>query len=221
MNSSSTSYNLVHLGNSAILIDFGQHIDPKLNEYVVEVASLLNQKKIEGILDIAPAYASFTVFYELSKKCNSSTVENWLKNEFEDLENNPFSHQKEAIVHTIPTIYDGQDLLTVAQHCGMNFQEVIELHCSVQYRVYMLGFLPGFAYLGGLDERLKIDRLAKPRLKVPAGSVAIAGTQTGIYSVESPGGWQIIGRTEKQLFNRQYNPPNLLQAGDYVQFMAI
>lgn len=124
---------------------------------------------------------------------------------------------KKSIIE-IPVTYNGEDLEYVSNHTGFSRAEIISLHTAPIYRVFMMGFLPGFAYLGGMDKRLSVPRLDSPRPKVPAGSVGIAGEQTGIYPTESPGGWQLIGRTQIQLFNQHDKQLTLLKQGDYVRF---
>ena len=124
----------------------------------------------------------------------------------------------------IPVAYGGEfgpDIGFVAEYNGLTVEEVVEIHSKPLYRVYMLGFVPGFAYLGGMDERITTPRLEKPRLKVPAGSVGIAGKQTGWYAIESPGGWRLIGRTPLKTFNPMESPPSLVLPGDYVRFKPI
>lgn len=121
----------------------------------------------------------------------------------------------------IPVVYDGPDLGDVAAHCGLDIDEVVQRHTAAEYVVYFLGFQPGFAYLGGLDEALHTPRRTEPRVSVPAGSVGIGGVQTGIYPLASPGGWQLIGRTSTPLFDPRADPPTLLSPGDRVRFVAI
>lgn len=120
----------------------------------------------------------------------------------------------------IPVVYDGPDLGDVASHCGISNDEVVQRHTATEYVVYFLGFQPGFAYLGGLDEALHTPRRPEPRVCVPAGSVGIGGAQTGIYPLASPGGWQLIGRTDLPLFDPHAEPPTLLAPGDRVRFVA-
>ncbi|MBI3350259.1 MAG: 5-oxoprolinase subunit PxpB [Burkholderiales bacterium] len=120
----------------------------------------------------------------------------------------------------IPVSYDGPDLADVSAHCGLSTEEIVRRHTAAEYCVYFIGFQPGFAYLGGLDESLHTPRRAEPRVAVPAGSVGIGGAQTGIYPLETPGGWQLIGRTRLALFDPQAEPPTLLAPGDRVRFVA-
>ncbi|WP_277187195.1 5-oxoprolinase subunit PxpB [Caballeronia sp. BR00000012568055] len=121
----------------------------------------------------------------------------------------------------IPVYYDGPDLADVAKHAGLSVDEVVKRHSDAEYVVFFLGFQPGFAYLGGLDASLHMPRRTEPRLEVPAGSVGIGGAQTGIYPAVSPGGWQLLGRTELKLFDPSRNPPTLMQPGDRVRFKPV
>jgi len=122
---------------------------------------------------------------------------------------------------TLPVLYQGPDLGFVAEHHRLSVEEVIALHSTPEYLVYMIGFAPGFPYLGGLPEQLATPRLEKPRLSVPRGSVGIGGSQTGVYSVESPGGWRLIGRTPVSLYDPKGQPPALLEAGDRLRFRPV
>lgn len=132
----------------------------------------------------------------------------------------PLKRQQAGRLVEIPVRYDGPDLADVAAHCGLSTDEVVRRHTQADYVVYFIGFQPGFAYLGGLDEALHTPRRAEPRTAVPAGSVGIGGAQTGIYPLATPGGWQLIGRTALPLFDPQAEPPTLLAPGDRVRFIA-
>ena len=127
-------------------------------------------------------------------------------------------------VFEIPVCYGGEfgpDLATIAEHAGLSEQEVIDIHTSTDYLIYMLGFLPGFTYLGGLDERIHTPRLANPRIRIPAGSVGIGGSQTGIYPMDSPGGWQLMGLTPVKTYDPDREVPILVEAGDYIRFVPV
>lgn len=132
----------------------------------------------------------------------------------------PLRRQQAGRLVEIPVRYDGPDLVDVAAHCGLTPEEVVRRHAAAEYVVYFIGFQPGFAYLGGLDESLHTPRRAEPRTAVPAGSVGIGGAQTGIYPLVTPGGWQLIGRTTLPLFDPQAEPPTLLAPGDRLRFVA-
>jgi len=205
-------------GDSALLIIFGDRIDEGINKKVHAVANAIEKASPDWLIEVVPTYTSIYVYYnplKLSYQEVLDAIKPFLSAEPKE--------EKPRIVE-IPTVYGGEfgpDIEFVAQHNGLTTDDVIEIHSKPLYRVYMLGFTPGFAYLGGMDERIATPRLEKPRLKVPAGSVGIAGKQTGIYPIESPGGWRLIGRTPLRLFTPEKDPPTLLQPGDYVKFIPI
>ncbi|ADT84017.1 5-oxoprolinase subunit PxpB [Thermococcus barophilus] len=205
-------------GDSALVIIFGDRIDEGINKKVHAVASAIEKSSPDWLIEVVPTYTSIYVYYDplkLSYQEALDAIKPFLSVEPKE--------EKPRIVE-IPTAYGGEfgpDIEFVAQYNGLTIDDVIEIHSKPLYRVYMLGFTPGFAYLGGMDERIATPRLKKPRLKVPAGSVGIAGKQTGIYPIESPGGWRLIGRTPLRLFTPEKDPPTLLQPGDYVKFVPI
>ncbi len=219
-------YKIFPLNDSAITIDFGNIIDEKVNDIVMQLYHYCTKNTFVGMREAMPAYASLTIFYDVcsvrkqyaSFKSAYVFVEEFLKKSYENI-GEIESFEKRII--EIPVIYDGEDLVYVADYHQISTEKVIELHTTPIYRVYMMGFLPGFAYMGGLDARITTPRRATPRMKVPAGSVGIAGNQTGIYPSESPGGWQLIGRTELQLYTPNATEITLLKAGDLVKFIAL
>ncbi len=205
-------------GDSALLISFGEVIDERINARVHAIAREIEDASFEWLVEVVPAYSSLLVVYD-PLKATYAEVEASIK---------PLLNAKaggfEGRLVEVPVVYGGRygpDIEFVAEHNGLTIDDVIEIHSRPVYRVYFLGFLPGFAYLGGMDERIAAPRLERPRLKVPAGSVGIAGRQTGIYPLESPGGWRLIGRTPLRLFNPAKEPPTLLQPGDRVKFVPI
>lgn len=214
------------LGEDALLLRCGHTIDANTNACVHALAQQLQQQRPAWLQDIVPAYASLALFINPTAFFSTDEplkeAEAWLR---------PFIQrsanvQQEASSHCveIPVHYGGEagpDLDEIAQHCGLTQKEVIDKHCAVEYRVAMLGFSPGFPYLLGLNPALATPRKARPRTHVPAGSVAIGGAQTGLYPQVSPGGWNIIGRTDLQLFAPQRSSPSLLAPGDRVRFIAI
>lgn len=220
------NYKIFPLSDSAITIDFGNVIDEKINDFVMKLYRFCNENPFIGMIEAMPAYASLTIFYDVLKvrktnveaKTAFDFAKKYLENSLQNL-NNEQVIEKNLI--TVPVIYDGEDLSFVAEYNQLSIGEVITIHTSPIYRVYMMGFLPGFAYMGGLDARIATPRKAAPRTKVPAGSVGIAGNQTGIYPSESPGGWQLIGRTELQLYTPNLPEITLLKAGDLVKFIKI
>lgn len=219
-------FKIFALSDSAITIDFGAVIDVGINTIVGQLFDYCNKYPFDGFREAIPAYASLTVFYDVLQvrasnpdaKTAFGVVENYLTAAIHSLES---AEVKEPNLIEIPVIYDGEDLAFVASHNKLSTAEVIQIHTQATYRVYMMGFLPGFAYLGGMDERIATPRKASPRAKVPAGSVGIAGKQTGIYPLESPGGWQLIGHTHIPLFTLGSSEPTLLKAGDLVRFVEI
>ncbi|AFL95839.1 allophanate hydrolase subunit 1 [Thermococcus cleftensis] len=205
------------LGDSALLISFGEVINEGINDRVHALARAIEKAGFEWLVEVVPAYSSLAVIYD-------PTLIDFegVKRAVEGVEASAESFEGELV--EIPVVYGGEygpDLEFVAKHSGLSVDDVIEIHSKPVYRVYFLGFLPGFAYLGGMDERIAAPRLERPRLKVPAGSVGIAGKQTGIYPLESPGGWRLIGRTPLRLFSPERKPPTLLQPGDRVKFVPI
>ncbi|NJF24990.1 5-oxoprolinase subunit PxpB [Thermococcus sp. Bubb.Bath] len=206
------------LGDSALLISFGEVIEDEVNARVHAVARAIEGKEFEWLVEVVPAYSSIAVIFDplkITLEEVKKAVEPLL-----DVSAETFKGRKIEI----PVLYGGEygpDIEFVAEHNGLSVEDVIEIHSGKTYRVHFLGFLPGFAYLSPVDERIATPRLKKPRLKVPAGSVGIAGRQTGIYPLESPGGWRLIGRTPLKLFNPAREPPTLLQPGDEVKFVPI
>jgi KipI family sensor histidine kinase inhibitor len=208
------------MGDRGLLLELGDEISSEVNEKVRRMTLAIQAESIEGIIEIVPTYRSLLILYN---PLILSFID--LKKRLERIEKGlpqtPFSEPK---LTQIPALYGGSygpDLEEVAKYHQISPEEVIQLHCSKPYFIYMIGFMPGFPYMGELPEALITPRLKTPRLSVPAGSVAIAQRQTGIYPMESPGGWQIIGRTPVKLFNPEREPPALLQMGDLVQFFPI
>lgn len=188
----------------------------------------LCERKITGVLDLIPAYSSLTMVYDLAtliKKNPGQSAYAFMESALQqaaqlvELSSSTGSHKK-----IIPVCYDlslAPDLVALAEQHRLTIDEVIQLHTAQTYRVYMIGFLPGFAYMGSVDERIRTARKTSPRTLVPAGSVGIAGEQTGIYPLDSPGGWQLIGQTPLRLFDVNKTDTCLLQPGDEVQFTPI
>ena len=225
---SNRQYHIFPLGDSALTIDFGNIIDEGINKEVMNRFQQLNDEPLSGVLELVPAYSSLTIHFDmpgLHKKIQAQTsVFDWLKEQLEELLKKPVpSAGQQQRTITIPVCYEtpfAPDLAKLALAKNLTEEEVIRIHTSKTYRVYMLGFIPGFSYLGEVDERIMMPRKQQPQ-PVQAGSVGIAGRQTGIYPLTSPGGWQIIGRTPLKLFDADKQEPVLLKAGDIVQFISI
>ncbi|MCS6992236.1 MAG: 5-oxoprolinase subunit PxpB [Anaerolineales bacterium] len=203
------------LSDTALLIRLGEVLDPALNRRVHLLAAALKAAPLPGFLECVPGYASLTVHYD-PLALTESEVRTWLKTRLHLVEE---TAQRPTQTIEVPVVYNGPDLDFVAETCHLAPDEVIRLHCGTRYTVYMMGFTPGFPYLGILPEALRVPRLPTPRARVPAGSVAIAGAQTGIYPVESPGGWRLIGHTPLTLFDPNRTPPFLFAPGDEVRFL--
>ena len=207
------------LGDQAFLVRFGTEISPGLHAAVRSTLAALDSDRPAWVVDLVPAYASVLVVYD-PVRVEPDEVAAWLDTR---VAAEPAQLPAPRRV-TVPVWYDASvapDLEAVALERGLTVDEVVALHTGREYLVYMLGFRPGFPYMGTTDERLAVERLATPRLAVPAGSVALAGRQTGIYPVASPGGWRIIGRTPWRLFDPARAEPFRLLAGDLVRFEAI
>jgi len=207
-------------GDRAIVLEFGNEISKEVNLLVRKLYHSIIKENIEGIEEMVPTYCSLIVYYNPQRVKYSV-----LTKKIKELENYITEITlPAACVNEIPTLYGGEygpDLEYVAQHNKLSVEEVIKIHSQKEYFIYMLGFLPGFVYLGGMSDKINTPRLEKPRLKVLESSVGIAGKQTGIYPIESPGGWQIIGRTPIKLYDPQKKFPFLLKSGDYIKFYPI
>lgn len=205
-------------GDTAILVRLGKTIDLETNRRVHALASRIRRAPIEGIGTAVPGYATLMVHYDPLRLDVESAMA-WLQAQVAAAVSEPLPAPRRVEVPVRYGGVHGPDLDFVAHHTGLSPEEVVCRHAGAEYQVYFLGFTPGFPYLGGLDPRLATPRLETPRQRVPAGSVGIAGAQTGIYSVESPGGWRLIGWTPLRLFDPQADPPALLAPGDMVCFI--
>jgi len=208
------------LGDSALTLTLGDGIDADLNRNVHALAARLASAALVGVREITPAYASLLIHYD-PLVLSYTTVLDWALEQAANLEET-LSRPPRCV--EIPTRYGGEygpDLDFVANHNHLTPTEVVRIHTSPEYTVYMMGFTPGFPYLGGMEARIAAPRLETPRTSIPSGSVGIAGLQTGIYPLTSPGGWRLIGRTEMVLFDPRVDPPCLLSPGDRLKFVAI
>lgn len=207
-------------GDSAIIIEFGNSISPEINFRIRSMIKTIRKGNIAGIKEMIPTYRSIQIIYD-PMVVDYKVFISSLKEIEKSLDNDDLT---ESRIIELPTVYGGEygpDIEFVAKYNNLSVEEVIKIHSSRDYLVYMLGFTPGFGYLGGMDERLHTPRLQIPRTKITAGSTGVAGKQTGIYPIDSPGGWQLIGRTPVKLYDPLGNPPVLLNAGDYVRFVPI
>lgn len=211
---------ILPLGDSGVTVEFGDSIAPATNDQVIAFAQGLDTLTISGVVDVAPTYRSVSVYFD-PLLTDLDDLERRLKELAANLPQQPTGPGRTIEIPVAYGVDLGPDLADVARLAGVSEQEVVALHGSTDYRVYMLGFSPGFPYLGTVPATIAIPRLAEPRTKVPAGSVGIAGTQTGIYPQESPGGWRLIGRTPVKLYDPQGSRPFLLEPGDHVRFVEI
>ena len=219
---------LFPLGDAAVVLEFGTGISPATHRAIAAFSAGLARQPFVGLREVVPAFTTLTVYYDP-----------WLAGDHG--RHSPFKRvvaklqevlaaasetiaAAETEVVEIPVCYGGEfgpDLAFVAEHTGLTIAEVIARHSAPEYLVHMIGFAPGFPYLGGLDARLATPRRPQPRALVPTGTVGIAGTQTGIYSLPTPGGWQLIGRTPLRLFNPEWAAPSRLRAGQRLRFVPI
>ncbi len=206
-------------GDQAVTVEWGSTIDEHINRQVHAFARKVEELSHPAITEVVPTYRSATVHYRPEVFSYEE-----LKHLLAPLAQGSAEEAEEFPVVEIPVCYGGEygpDLLEVAQHCSLTPEEVIARHTAPTYRIYMLGFTPGFPYLGGMDPSIAAPRRKEPRIQIPAGSVGIAGEQTGVYPIVSPGGWQLIGRTPLRLFDPQREQPILLSAGAGIRFVPI
>lgn len=207
-------------GDNALVVELGDEISTDINRRVRDLSLAIENANLPGVFDYLPTYRSVLVYYD-----PTATSLDDLESAIEKLGGGSVTKKldKPKVIH-LPTLYGGEygeDIDFVAENAGLSVEEVISIHSGTNYLVYMMGFSPGFAYLGGLSEKLVTPRLPSPRIEIPAGSVGIAETQTGVYPISSPGGWRLIGRTPVRLFDPMREPPVLVSAGDYVRFTPI
>lgn len=207
-------------GDCALTLEFGQTIDLATNGRVRAAQLALERENIPGILESVPTYCALTVHYDPGiVRCDALKAQ--LRHLLSKVDLGSFPPSR---VLEIPVLYGGEagpDLPFVAQQSGLSTEEVIRRHSAPDYWVYMLGFTPGFPYLGGMDPALETPRLETPRVRIPGGSVGIAGKQTGVYPIDSPGGWQLIGQTPVRLYDPSRAEPILVHAGEYLKFCPI
>lgn len=210
---------IVPLGDSALLVQLGDEIDIQINQRVHALAALLDSSPIEGIIETVPAYGTLLVHYDALVLTYSNAIQ-WVRAKLEQMQDVKPKKQRRI---EVPVKYGGEygpDLEAVAVYHNLQIEDVIRMHTERTYTVYMMGFTPGFPYMGKLNDAIVTPRLEVPRTNVPQGSVAIAGFQTGIYPLTSPGGWRLIGHTSLQLLNPQSDHPFLFSPGDEVKFIS-
>ena len=210
---------IVPLGDSTALVQFGDEIDLKINQGVHTLANLVNTLSLDGVIETVPAYATLLVHYD-PLILSFTQMKNHLRAKMAQMEENGSRKLRRV---EVPVRYGGEmgpDLEAVASHCGLEVEDVVRIHSERTYTIFMMGFTPGFPYMGKLDDVLITPRLETPRTRVPAGTVAIAGSQTGIYSIDSPGGWQLIGWTPLKLFDPESESAFLFSPGDEVKFVV-
>lgn len=208
------------VGDRGVLAELGNSIDEATNRRVMELNQKVLSSKAEGIIETVPAFSSLLVYYN-PLITDYEQVSKYLL-ALQEAEEKEETNSGKLI--EIPVCYGGiygPDLSFVSKHTGLREDQVVHIHCGRDYRIYMLGFLPGFPYLGGMDPRINTPRLSTPRTVIPSGSVGIGGEQTGIYPMESPGGWRLIGRTPLRLFELQMGEDKLYKAGDSIRFVPI
>ena len=214
------AFRIVPAGDAALIVEFDERIDPAINARAIALAEALQAAPLAGVRDVVPTYRSVAVFFDPLRTDYNALVERLGRDAARA--GPDASSDREPIV--IPVCYGGDlgpDLAAVAAFGGVSADDVIAIHAEATYRVFMLGFVPGFAYMGLVDLRIAAPRHTTPRLRVPLGSVGIAGVQTGIYPAETPGGWQLIGRTPLKPFDASRAEPFLMKAGDAVRFTPI
>ena len=207
-------------GDRALVVEVGDVISPECNRRVNQLLGAIEEGGVRGVVDLVPTYRSLMVQYD-PMLVSFGDLREAISEVGSKLKDRKAGAGR---LVEIPTLYGGEhgpDLEFVAEQAGLSVEEAVGLHSGVDYLVYMMGFTPGFPYLGGLPERLATPRLTTPRTVIPAGSVGIAESQTGVYPLTSPGGWQLIGRTPLRLFDVERDPPSLISAGDRVRFVPL
>lgn len=207
-------------GDCAVCVEFGNEISPEINRKIRAFKIAVEKEGIEGIVETVPTYRSLLVVYKPEVIRFKELTEKFevIMGAMDTIQIPP------PTVIEIPVLYGGEmgpDIENVASHNGKTVEEVIKIHTSEEYLIYMLGFIAGFPYLGGMSKEIATPRLKSPRVKIEGGSVGIAGEQTGVYPVASPGGWQLIGRTPLKLYDSEREKPVLLEAGQYIKFRSV
>lgn len=208
------------VGDKAVMVIFGDVVSEEINGQVTSFAGVILDSGKEGVVDVIPTFTSVLINYD-PLILPYTELENFCRSSVSGMKE---GEKRQRRIFEIPVLYGGkrgEDLPYVAERAGMTEDEVIRVHSSVDYLIYMLGFMPGFVYLGGLDPRLVTPRLKRPRLAIPKGSVGIGGEATGIYPTVSPGGWQLIGNTPVDVYDPKREPAILYEAGDRIRFVPV
>ena len=214
------NYPVLPCGDCAVTVQVGKDISEETNQKVVSLLQTLQEAAVPGVRELVPSYSAVCVHYDPAVLPYETLLDKLNALELKELT----SHDASQEIVEIPVCYGGEygpDLDFVAQHNGLSPEEVVAIHSGGTYLVYMLGFLPGFVYLGGLDKRICVPRLETPRTRIEPGSVGIGGSQTGVYPVASPGGWRILGRTYRKFYDPARKEPILCKAGQYIRFVPI
>lgn len=214
------TYTFLQNGDTAVTVQFKNEISKEVNANVTSLSDMIENNRINGVIELIPAFASLTVIYDptvISSKKLQRKIKKLISSSYKN-------GSDEKTVYKIPVCYDdcfALDMNNVTKHTGLSREEIVSLHTGTDYLIYMLGFLPGFAYLGGMDSRLNTPRLSTPRTEIFEGAVGIGGEQTGIYPVASPGGWQLIGKTPVKVYDKNRENPILYKAGEYIRFFSV
>ncbi len=210
------------VGDMSLSVDFGNYIDEVRNSKVMKLESCLRERCIPGVLEMVPSYRALMVRYDPLRLSYEALEKEIL--DLKDAVDMVGVGREKKCIHLVPCCYGGdygEDLAGMEKLTGLSGDEIIRIHAGTDYKIYMLGFLPGFVYLGGMDERIAAPRLDEPRVAIPAGSVGIGGKQTGVYPIASPGGWRLIGTTPVKFYDPDREKPILCNAGEYIRFLPI
>lgn len=210
---------IVPLGDSALLVQLGDEIDTTINQRVHALSALINTSPLEGVIETVPAYTTLLIHYDPLILTNAG-IRDWVRKKLDHIEDVNWRKPRQLEVRVRYGGEYGVDLQFVADYHHLRVEDVIRIHSEKTYTVYMMGFTPGFPYMGKLDDAIVMPRLEMPRTRVPAGTVAIAGSQTGVYPIDSPGGWRLIGHTSLRLFDPASEAPFLFSPGDEVRFVV-
>lgn len=212
--------NIVPLGDSALLVQLGDEIDFTINQCVHTLAALIHTFPLAGVIETVPAYATLLVHYD-PLVLTEAEIRKWIREKLDLMRD---ANARKLRQFEVPVQYGGEygvDLKSIADYHHLSVDDVIRIHSEKTYTIFMMGFTPGFPYMGKLDDAIVTPRLETPRTRVPAGTVAIAGSQTGIYPIDSPGGWRLIGHTSLRLFEPELESPFLFSPGDEVRFVHV